>query len=76
MVKIVTIDFCLYLMLLILNSPISRFCLSTNPDMIGNMCKLDLDEWTTCGNEFLLDRFRIFMELNDGDVLAESESFT
>lgn len=56
--------------------PISRFCLSTNPDIIGNICKLDLDECTTCGNEVLLGRFRIFIELNDGDVLAESESFT
>lgn len=57
------------------NLPISRFCLSTKPDIIGNMCKLDRDEFTTCGNEFLLARLRIFTELNDGDVLADSDSF-
>lgn len=43
--------------------------------MIGNICKLDLDEFVTCGNEFLLARFLIFTELNDGDVFADSDSF-
>lgn len=43
--------------------------------MIGNMCKLDLDEWAMCGNDVLLGRFRIFTELNDGDVFADSGSF-
>lgn len=43
--------------------------------MIGNMCKLDLDECATCGKDALLERLRIFAELNDGDVLAESVSF-
>lgn len=44
--------------------------------MIGNMCKLDRDECATCGNEVLLGRLRIFTELNDGDVFAESDNFT
>lgn len=56
--------------------PISRFCLSTKPDMIGNMCRLDLEELFTCGSEVLLGRFRIFTELNEGDVFAESDNFT
>lgn len=43
--------------------------------MIGNMCKLDRDEWAACGNDALLERLRIFAELNDGDVLAESVCF-
>lgn len=44
--------------------------------MIGNICKLDLDEFATCGSDVLLGRFRILTELNDGDVFADSESFT
>lgn len=40
------------------------------------MCKLDRDEFVTCGNEFLLARLRIFTELSDGDVFADSDSFT
>lgn len=55
--------------------PISRFCLSTNPDIIGNMCRLDRDEFAACGSEFLLGRFRIRPELNDGDVFADSDNF-
>lgn len=42
--------------------------------MIGNMCKLDLDEPAACGNEFLLARFRVLPELNDGEVFADSDN--
>lgn len=44
--------------------------------MIGNMCRLDLEDWAACANDVLLGRFRIFIELNDGDVFADSDSFT
>lgn len=43
--------------------------------MIGNMCRLDLAELVTWGKEFLLARLRIFTELNDGDVFADSDGF-
>lgn len=54
--------------------PISRFCLSTSPEMIGNICKLDRDEWFACGTDGFFIRFRVFAE-NEGDVVAESEIF-
>lgn len=40
------------------------------------MCKLERDECVTCGIDVLLERFRNFAELNDGDVFAESDNFT
>lgn len=37
--------------------PISKFCLSTKPEIIGNICKLERDECAACGNDVLLDLF-------------------
>lgn len=55
--------------------PISRFCLSTSPDIIGNICKLERDECAAgCGRDVLLERFRALPELNEGDVFTESVS--
>lgn len=58
------------------NVPISKFCLSAKPEIIGNMCKLEREECVTCGINVLLERLRNFAELNDGDVFAESFCFT
>lgn len=56
--------------------PISKFGLSTKPEIIGNMCKLEREECVACGIDVLLERLRNFAELNDGDVFAESVCFT
>lgn len=42
--------------------------------MIGNICKLERDDWAGCGSDVLLERFRVLLELNDGDVFTESDS--
>ncbi len=54
--------------------PMPRFCFSTKPEMIGNICILDLDELAagcTLWPVFFLDR----IELSIGDVLFELLNF-
>lgn len=46
--------------------------MSTNPEMIGNICKLDRDEWAAWANDDLLGRLRDLPEFSDGDVFIDS----
>lgn len=42
--------------------------------MMGNICKLERDECAGCGNDVLLERFRVLLEITEGDVFTDSIS--